>query len=269
MRAHDLVFLIELVRAQTGIELDVSKSYLLESRLTPIMRDESIETFGALCHALRGAESKRLVPLLVDAMTTNETSFFRDGLPFEHLASEVLPRLIEERQASKKLRIWSAACSSGQEAATLAILMAERFPQLKTWDVKILASDVSNEMVERCQALSFTHREIERGMPLHLRDKYFDPTVGGWQAIRGIRDLMEVRQINLIESLSRVEGQDLILLRNVLIYFDEPTREGILNQMHRVLAPDGFLLLGTAEKPRSESYMRAFGAQSNVFRRVL
>ena len=267
MLAQDLVFLIDLVRMHTGIRLDESKSYLLESRLDPVLRDGKFESIGSFCSALRGGQRSRLIPMLVDAMTTNETSFFRDVQPFEHLADEVLPRLMNEQRNSKKLRIWSAACSSGQEATTLAIMIAERFPELRDWDVKILASDVSTKMVERCRSLSFTPAEMERGMPVGLRDKYFESTGSGWQASRDIRGAIETRQINLIEPLLRVERQDLILLRNVLIYFDESTRQSILAQMHRVLLHHGFLLLGTAEKPRGHSYERVFGAKSHVFKK--
>ena len=268
MQTRNLNFLIDLVRVHTGIRLDDSKSYLLESRLSPVLRSENFDSLDALCQALSGQDKRRLVSVLVDAMTTNETSFYRDVSSFEDLADEVLPRLISGRSASKKLRIWSAASSSGQEAATLAIMLAERFPELRTWDVKILASDVSSKMVERCETLHFTDVEVERGLPGDLTSKYFDRAMGGWQAKGVIRNLIQARQINLTEPVSGVEQQDLILLRNVLIYFDEATRQSIFNQIPRVLAPDGFFLLGTAETPRSNAYERAFGAQSNVFQRA-
>lgn len=268
MRAADLVFLFDLIRTYTGISLDASKGYLLTSRLSPLLREEGLTSLSELCAALRSNGSGHLLQSVLDAMTTNETSFFRDHLPFEHLAEEVIPRLIAARGDSKKFRVWSAASSSGQEAATLAILLMERFPELKGWDLKILASDVSSRMVERCESLTFTHGEMARGMPANLRDKYFRATKGGWQATSVIRDLIETRQINLIEPLVRVEQQDLVLLRNVLIYFDEPTRDGILSQVERALPPDGYLLLGTAEKPRSRGFERAFGTQANVFRRA-
>ena len=268
MQTRHLDLLIDLVRTHTGIRLDSSKSYLLESRLSPVLRSEKLDSIAAFCDALSGPDKKRLVSVLVDAVTTNETSFYRDGSSFEMLASEVLPRLIRERQDSKKLRIWSAASSSGQEAATVAIMLAERFPELRDWNVKILASDVSSKMVERCASLCFTNVEIGRGMPADLKTKYFDRTIDGWKAASEVRDLIEARQINLLEPVSGVEQQDLILLRNVLIYFDEPTRQHIFTQVHRILSPDGFVLLGTAEMPRSSTYVRAFGAQSNVFQRA-
>ena len=174
MQPQDLQFLIDLVGKHTGIQLDASKNYLLQSRLNPVLRREGLETIGDLCRELRGSGSRRFVPLVIDAMTTNETSFFRDSLPFQHLAKEVLPGLLEARQSARQLRIWSAACSSGQEAISLAILLAENFPDLRSWDVKILASDVSPAMVDRCRAATFTENEMGRGMPTELRRRYFD-----------------------------------------------------------------------------------------------
>ncbi|QDV09946.1 Chemotaxis protein methyltransferase Cher2 [Planctomycetes bacterium Poly30] len=268
MHDQDLHFLIELVRSSTGIQLDVSKSYLLQSRLNPLLRVEGMKDLHELCNALRGSGARRLLPQVIDAMTTNETSFFRDSAPFQQLAREVFPGLLDARRQLRKLRIWSAACSSGQEAVSLAILMAEHFPELRNWDVRILATDVSPAMVARCRAATFTENEMGRGMPPELRQRYFDRTESGWQAKREIRDLLHVREVNLIQPLVGVETQDLVLLRNVLIYFDEPTREKIFQGITRVLAPDGFLLLGTAEKPRSDGYERAFGPNANVFRKA-
>lgn len=268
MRHDDLEYLMDVVRKNTGIQLDASKGYLLESRLNPVLRDAGMKSMEELCRELKGLGARRYLPLVVDAMTTNETSFFRDSAPFQHLAKEVLPGVIAARSAQRRLRIWSAACSSGQEAVSLAILLAENFPELSGWDVKILASDVSSAMVERCTAAKFTEAEMGRGMVPEWRSRYFDACDGGWQAKPAIRDLMDVRQINLIQPLPNVGAQDVVLLRNVLIYFDEPTRAQIFQGIRRVLAPDGFLLLGTAEKPRSAEFQRAFGSSANVFRRT-
>lgn len=268
MNPRDLDFLIDYVRRNIGIQLDASKSYLLKSRLNDVIRSEGLGSMEELCRELRGGRASRLMPKIVDAMTTNETSFFRDGLPFQHLVDEVFPLLIKARAAKRKLRLWSAASSSGQEAVTLGILLAEHFPEIRGWDVKILASDVSSAMVERCRRACFSEGEIGRGMPADLKARYFDRVADGWQAKPLIRDLIEVRQLNLIHPLPSIESQDLVLLRNVLIYFDEPTRQSIFRGISRILATDGYLLLGTAEKPRSESYERAFGPQANVFRRA-
>ncbi|MEM8710477.1 MAG: CheR family methyltransferase [Planctomycetota bacterium] len=268
MNPRDLDFLIDYVRRNIGIQLDASKSYLLKSRLNDVVRSEGFESMEALCRELRGTGATRLLPKIVDAMTTNETSFFRDGLPFKHLVDEVFPLLIKARAPKRRLRIWSAASSSGQEAVTLGILLSEHFPEIRGWDVKILASDISPAMVERCRQACFTEGEIGRGMPAEFKSRYFDRVSEGWQAKQAIRDLIQVRQLNLIHPLPSIESQDLVLLRNVLIYFDEPTRQSIFRGISRILATDGFVLLGTAEKPRSESYERAFGPQANVFRRA-
>ena len=268
MNPSDLKFLLEYIQRHTGIKLDASKVYLLKSRLNGVLRAESLDSLEDLCSLLRGSGATRLMPQIIDAMTTNETSFFRDGLPFQHLVEEVIPLMIEARKNVRKLRLWSAASSSGQEAVTLGIILLEHFPQLKDWDVKILASDISPAMVERCREAVFTDNEIDRGMPPEMKARYFDRHPEGWQAKPLIRDLMEMRQLNLIHPLPNLPMQDLVLLRNVLIYFDEPTRESIFRGLARVLAADGYLLLGTAEKPRSSSYERAFGNQANVFRRA-
>lgn len=268
MKPADLEFLIQLVGEHTGIHLEASKSYLLISRLRPLVRSQGLSSFEDLCDALRGPGKRLLLPEIVDAMTTNETSFFRDRAPFEHLMEHVLPELIEARAKTRKLRLWSAASSSGQEAVSLAILLREHFPELQSWDVKILASDISPAMVKRCRAARFSESEMGRGMSLELRSRYFEPVEDDWQASSSIRAMLDVRQKNLIEPMVGVERQDLVVLRNVLIYFREELQHKIFRSIFPVLAPDGYLLLGTAEKPGCEKYKRAAWPQANVFRKA-
>jgi chemotaxis protein methyltransferase CheR len=184
---------------------------------------------------------------VVEAMTTNETSWFRDVHPFNALRTDLLPALIAGRAAERKLRFWSTACSSGQEAYSLTITLAEHFPQLREWDVQILATDLSREMVDRTQQGRYGQLEMNRGLPAQHLIKYFERQGVHWQVKPELRRLVQTRQMNLIEAWPVLPRFDVILLRNVLIYFDLDTKRAILRRVRQVLRPDGVLFLGSAE----------------------
>jgi chemotaxis protein methyltransferase CheR len=240
-------FLRGLVRERSAIVLDPGKEYLVDSRLMPLLRDGGYPSPVELCTALRAAPRGELERRVVEAMTTNETSFFRDVHPFDALRTRLLPELLLARLAERKLRIWSNACSSGQEAYSLAMLMAEHFPQLKDWDVSILATDISRDMVQRTGEGIFGQLEMNRGLPAAMLIKYFQRSGTHWQIKPELRRLVQAREMNLIAPWPPLPRFDIIMLRNVLIYFDLETKRSILRRARQVLRPDGCLFLGSAE----------------------
>ena len=240
-------FLRGLVRERSAIVLEPGKEYLVESRLVPLLRDRQLPSLGALTAALRAEPHGELERAVVEAMTTNETSFFRDHHPFEALQHRPLPELIAARTAERRLRFWSNACSSGQEAYSLAMLLAEHFPGLAGWDVSILATDLSRDMVRRTQQGCYGQLEMNRGLPAPLLVKYFDRQATRWQVKPQLRRWVQARELNLMEPWPALPRFDVIFLRNVLIYFDLPTKRVILRRACQALRPDGYLLLGSAE----------------------
>ncbi|MBK9693012.1 MAG: protein-glutamate O-methyltransferase CheR [Gemmatimonadetes bacterium] len=240
-------FLRGLVRERSAIVLEPGKEYLVESRLVPLLRDRQLPSLATLAAALRADPRGELERAVVEAMTTNETSFFRDHHPFEALQHRLLPELIAARASERRLRFWSNACSSGQEAYSLAMLLAEHFPGLRAWDVSILATDLSRDMVRRTQQASYGQLEMNRGLPAPLLVKYFDRQGTRWQVKPDLRRWVQAREMNLMEGLPPLPRFDVIFLRNVLIYFDLDTKRAILRRARQALRPDGFLLLGSAE----------------------
>ncbi|MBK7349358.1 MAG: hypothetical protein IPI92_05795 [Gemmatimonadetes bacterium] len=240
-------FLRGLVRERSAIVLEPGKEYLVESRLVPLLRDRQLPSLASLAAALRADPHGELERAVVEAMTTNETSFFRDHHPFEALQHRLLPELIAARASERRLRFWSNACSSGQEAYSLAMLLAEHFPGLRAWDVSILATDLSRDMVQRTQQGSYGQLEMNRGLPAPLLVKYFDRQATRWQVKPDLRRWVQAREMNLMEGWPPLPRFDVIFLRNVLIYFDLDTKRAILRRARQALRPDGFLLLGSAE----------------------
>ncbi|MBK6421157.1 MAG: protein-glutamate O-methyltransferase CheR [Gemmatimonadetes bacterium] len=240
-------FLRGLVRERSAIVLEPGKEYLVESRLVPLLRDRQLPSLATLAAALRADPRGELERAVVEAMTTNETSFFRDHHPFEALQHRLLPELIAARASERRLRFWSNACSSGQEAYSLAMLLAEHFPGLRAWDVSILATDLSRDMVRRTQQASYGQLEMNRGLPAPLLVKYFDRQGTRWQVKPDLRRWVQAREMNLMEGWPPLPRFDVIFLRNVLIYFDLDTKRAILRRARQALRPDGFLLLGSAE----------------------
>jgi chemotaxis protein methyltransferase CheR len=236
-----------LVRQRAAIVLDDSKEYLVEARLGALARREGVDTVDALVHRLRAAPFNGLHRQVVSAMTTNETSFFRDVHPFEALRRTLLPELIDRRRAARRLTIWSAACSTGQEPYSVAMLLREHFPETAQWSVRIFATDLAQEVLERARAGVFTQLEVNRGLPAPLLVRYFRQDGTDWQITPEIRDMVQFEEMNLIEPWPALPDFDVVLLRNVLIYFDGESKQRVLRNLRQVLRPDGVLLMGGAE----------------------
>ncbi|MCZ7527731.1 MAG: protein-glutamate O-methyltransferase CheR [Acidimicrobiia bacterium] len=241
-------YIRELVRNRSAIVLDPGKEYLVESRLVPLARSEGLESIADLVSELRnGSGAGRLATQVVEAMTTNETSFFRDVHPFEALRSAVLPDLLKKRSGERALTIWCGAASSGQEPYSIAMTIKEHFPELGGWSIRFLATDLSTEMLEKARAGRYAQIEANRGLPAHLLVKYFERRGTGWQVKDELRGMVDYRPLNLIEPWPSLPRCDLVFLRNVLIYFDVETKRAILEKIRQVLRPDGYLFLGAAE----------------------
>ena len=241
-------FVRDVLRRLSGYVLEDGKGYLVEARLRALTRQEAFEDTEALLRALRlDAERGPLRVRMVESMLIGETRFFRDEHPFETLRESILPALIEENAAQRTLRIWSAACSTGQEPYSLAMLLAD-MPQLGSWNAEILATDLSSKMLERTEAGVYTDAEMDRGLPRALRDRWFTRREdGAWAITPRLRDRIRIQPVNLVEPWIGLPRMDLILIRNVLIYFDAETKRDVLRRAHEQLRPGGILLLGTSE----------------------
>jgi chemotaxis protein methyltransferase CheR len=242
----DASFVRDLVLKRSAILLDEAKDYLIEMRLTQAARDHGLTDAAELVSKARSGERGADIKI-IEAITTHETSFYRDLQPFEALKKELLPKLSTARAGSRSLTIWSAACSSGQEPYSIALLILEHFPALASWPVKIIATDLSEQVLNKAREARFTQMEINRGLPANLLVKYFQRVGMNWQLKESIRKLVEFRQLNLIDAWTMTPRPDIVLLRNVLIYFDIATKRAILDRIKRTIAPDGALFLGAAE----------------------
>lgn len=241
-------FLSNFVREKSAIVLDPSKAYLVESRLSPVIRDNGLTSMEELVSALKKPGSRDLSRQVIDAMTTNESSFFRDLQPFEALRSILIPEFIEKRAKERSLNIWSNACSSGQEVYSIAMLLRESFPALGGWKIRLIASDLSTAILKKAQEGVFNQTEVNRGLPMPMLLKYFSKCGLHWQIKEEVRKSIEFREVNLIEAWpSSLPTMDIVFLRNVLIYFSPETKTKILNKVRLVLQPDGCLFLGGAE----------------------
>jgi len=247
MNAANFAYLTALIKERSGLLVPQDKTYLLEARLAPIVRQHGMNGLDDLVLAIRGAFPEALIGKVVDAMTTNETSFFRDKGPFDALRTSVLPGLITRRATQRVLRIWSAACSTGQEPYSLAMLLRDQFPVLKEWRLEIVATDISPTVLDRAREGVFSAFEVQRGMPIQLLVKHFEQVGQDWHIRPELRAMIDFRPANLLGDITALGFFDVILCRNVLIYFDLPTKTGVLDRMSKMLAPDGALLLGSAE----------------------
>lgn len=246
----DYGYLRQIVFSLSHNVLDPSRDYLFETRLSRLLRNQGMTHMEELVQQLKCRKNPVLEHAIAEAMTINETSFFRDSRPFELLRTELLPRLIEARRANRTLRFWSAACSTGQEAYSLAILLREFFHLLGGWNIRIEGTDICREVVERARAGAFHRIEMNRGLPARFVVRYFDHVGEDWVVKSEIRRLCHFRQANLcVAPLPFHERFDVIFLRNVMLYFSQEARRGLLAEVHRLLAPDGVLFLGSAEQP--------------------
>ncbi|MFZ4718259.1 MAG: CheR family methyltransferase [Ilumatobacteraceae bacterium] len=236
-----------LVLERAAIVLDAGKTYLVESRLAPVARKEGLANVNALVDRMRATGDRRLQQAVVESMTTNETSWFRDHAPFDTLREHVLPKLVTARQAERRLEIWSAACSTGQEPYSIAMTLADHFPQLEPWSVRILASDLAGSVLDQARSGRFSQMEVNRGLPAAMLVKHFERNGTHWVVRDDIRRRVQFGTVNLADTWPALPPLDVIFLRNVMIYFDNDTKKAILAKVRRALRPDGFLFLGTAE----------------------
>ncbi len=235
------------LRRESGLILDADKRYLVESRLSPIIRRESMNGLSDLVRILELNRAPRLAQEVVQAMTINETYFFRDRLPFETLRNEILPELIRTRAAKKSIRIWCAAASTGQEPYSIALIMEEMAARMPGWRVEIIGTDLSEAALARAKEGLYSQFEVQRGLSTAQLLKYFNQIRDMWQLKENIRSRVKYRHMNLLGDYGMLGTFDVIFCRNVLIYFDAAKKSEVLNKMTRILAPDGAIFLGAAE----------------------
>jgi chemotaxis protein methyltransferase CheR len=246
MLARDFETFSSLVKTESGLAMTPEKAYLLESRLAPVAQKWNLAGVEQLAEALRKRQDVAQIRDVTEAMTINESQFFRDTKPFDLLLERMLPALLAARGAKRRLRIWSAACSSGQEAYSIAILLQES-GGLNGWAIEIIGTDISTEMVERARAGIYTSFEIQRGMPAKLLVKHFSRAGDKWQIAEPVRRAVQFRRHNLLHDPAGLGTFDVVFCRNVLIYFDIPTKAKVLAAVHRQMPADGYLVLGAAE----------------------
>ncbi len=246
MTSADFEYMATLLRNRAGIVLSVDKTYLLETRLMSVARKHGLAAPEQIPAALRNGCAK-LEADVIEAMTTNETLFFRDRHPFDTLQNDILPELIDLRGQSKCLRIWSAACSTGQEPYSIAILIRDHFPLLAGWQVEIMATDISPSVLARAREGRYTNFEVQRGLPVQLLVRHFEQTAEMWRVRPELRRMVTFREFNLLDDPAALGTFDIIFCRNVLLYFDVETKRAILERMSQRLRAGGALLLGTSE----------------------
>jgi chemotaxis protein methyltransferase CheR len=267
--AQDVKYLRDLVARNSGNRLDTCHDYLFESRLQRLVRAQGFASVAELVAALRSAQDSLLERSVAEAMTINETSFFREPTAFGLLRDSLLPVLIERRHRSRILHFWSAACSSGQEAYSLAMLLCEHFPQLGSWSIDILGTDLSACVIARAEAGRYSRLEVDRGLSPKFLLKYLRSTGDDWEVSPALRSLCRFQRRNLCTAPPLPQPCDVILLRNVLLYFPPPTRDRVLATMHRSLAPDGILVLGATEQLSNHSHWKPVLTRKAVWYRPL
>ena len=243
----DFDLIRRLVYDQAGIVLEPGKEYLVESRLLPLCRREGLASVDELLQRLRGLNAHTLTARVIDAMTTNETTFFRDVDPFEALKRHILPGLIEARRSSRRLSIWYAASSTGQEPYSLSMMLDTEFPELRSWDIHQIATDISPTVLERAREGRYTQLEVNRGLPARYLVNYFTKVGNDWQLKDTIRNMVRFQELNLVKAWPAIGPFDIVMIRNVMIYFDVDAKREILRRVRSLLRPDGFMFLGGAE----------------------
>jgi chemotaxis protein methyltransferase CheR len=246
MSPEDFGWLRQLLKKRSGLVLAAEKQYLAESRLLPVARKHGLTTLAELIARLRQPHAT-LTAEVVDAMTTNETFFFRDKVPFEHFRDTIMPALIAERAREKRIRIWCTAASTGQEPYSLAMTMKSLGVALSGFKVSILATDISAEVLEKAKSGVYSQFEVQRGLPIQMLVKYFTQAGEQWQIAPEIRAMVQFRPLNLLNDFTPLGSFDIVFCRNVLIYFDQPTKADALTRLARQVTPDGYLVLGAAE----------------------
>ncbi len=245
--AQDFDIISTMVKERSAIVLEPGKEYLVESRLVPVAQAHGLRDLHALAAAMKTAPNGPLVTDVIDAMTTNETSFFRDIRPFEALRTSIIPELVKVRAAERSITIWCGACSTGQEPYSVAMTLAEHFPELGNWQVRIIGTDLSATVVKQASRGVYTQLQVNRGVPAPLLVKYFERKGLDWQLKPEVRRMVTFQSLNLLDRWPLLGQLDLVFIRNVLIYFDHATKRGIFERIRQILRPDGYLVLGGAE----------------------
>jgi chemotaxis protein methyltransferase CheR len=240
-------YLRKLLKERSGLVLAADKQYLVESRLLPLARRAGCAGLGDLVQRLKDANAGRLVTDVVEAMTTNESFFFRDKIPFEHFRDTIMPALLAARAAQRRIRIWCAAASTGQEPYSLAMALKEMAGGIAGWRIEIVGTDLSNEVLEKARAGIYSQFEVQRGLPIQLLVKYFSQIGDTWQIAPDVRAMVQYRALNLLADFSHLGTFDLVFCRNVLIYFDQATKTAVLDRIARITDRGGYLVLGAAE----------------------
>ena len=266
----DYAYLRKLVLEQSANLIDPSRNMLFETRLTPLARTAGAENLEGLVSILRVDRTARLHHAVAEAMTINETSFFRDVRPFEAMRLTVIPALMRQNAEGRKLRIWSAASSTGQEGYSIAMLLLEHFPELASWDVKIIGTDLSRTVLDYAKAGRYRRMEINRGLPAKMLVKYFVRDGEEWEVAPKLKALCEFRYANLCAPLPPLPVFDLVMLRNVLLYFPQQDRSCVFSDVYGQMNPKGFLMLGNAEQAEdsTDQFVAEFAADSYFYRPV-
>lgn len=245
--SRDFEYLRDFLMKSSGLVVKPEKEYLLKSRLEPLARSKGMESISELVKTMRSSTAYELKDTVTDAMTTNESLFFRDKTPFEHLDKIMLPHFMEARKARRRLRIWCAAASTGQEPYSIAISLKEQGLKVAGWNFDILGTDISKTVLKKATAGEYTQFEVQRGLPIKLLLKYFSQQGENWVLNDDIRRMVKYKESNLLESFSNVGKFDIVFCRNVLIYFDLETKKKVLDKIALQMEPDSYLLLGAAE----------------------
>lgn len=252
MSPEDFTFYKTYLDKHTGLALTPDKTYLLETRLSPVVKKWDFSSLTDMTVTLRRNPERKLLQDVIDAMVTNETMFFRDERPFTYFRDTVLPSIVALRADRKSLRIWSAACSTGQEPYSIAMSLAEIIPDMETWNIEILATDISDTVLKQARTGKFNQFEIQRGLPPRMMEKYFVKSDKGWTVCERIRKCVRFENFNLLDRMTHLGIFDMILCRNVLMYFSEETKQRILANMVNRLSTNGFLFMGTTERVKSD-----------------
>ncbi|MGH6726029.1 MAG: CheR family methyltransferase [Pseudolabrys sp.] len=247
MTPQDFDYLRQMLRQRSGLVLSAEKQYLAESRLLPLARKHGLASLTELVGRLRAAAAGQLGVEVVEAMTTNESFFFRDKVPFEHFRDVIMPALMAARAREKRIRIWCTAAATGQEPYSLAMSLKGLGAALAGWRVEIVATDISHEVLGKAKAGIYRQFEVQRGLPIQLLVKFFSQVGEAWQIAPEIRGMVQFRALNLLNDFSNLGIFDLVFCRNVLIYFGQDTKTDVLNRIARQMPADGYLILGAAE----------------------
>ena len=269
MTPADFLLLQTFLKSRSGLDLAADKQYLVDSRLNPVAVRNGHGDAAAMVAALRTGRDKALEKVVVEAMTTNESFFFRDKTPFDEFRERIVPTLMERRGQERRLRIWCAAASTGQEPYSLAMILKDMGPQMANWRSEIVGTDLSQDVIEKARAGLYSQFEVQRGLPAQMLIRYFAQQGEMWQLNAAIRAMVDYRVFNLLDPFTMLGRFDVIYCRNVLIYFDAQTKRDVLDRLAQQLAPDGYLVLGAAETVvgLTDSFTRVEGARG-IYRPV-